>query len=146
MTTQLTVSAEEVLADKRLRKVERLLRRAQFLRVQRTGRRMAAENLAVYAAKNKLGITRVGITTSRKVGNAVRRNRWRRLIREAFRLDKQSFPAGYDLVVIVAPNRAPTKRDDVFEELAPLARRAAELYEKKGARRPGKRRGKKPAK
>jgi len=146
VTTQLTVSAEEVLADKRLRKVERLRRRAQFLHAQRTGRRMASENLAVYAARNTLGITRLGITTSRKVGNAVRRNRWRRLIREAFRLEKQSFPAGYDLVVIVAPSRAPTTRDDVSQELAPLARRAAELYEQKGPRRPGKRRKKKPSK
>lgn len=43
----------------------------------------------------------MGLTLSRKVGNAVRRNRWKRRIREIFRRNKDEFPKGYDFVVIV---------------------------------------------
>jgi ribonuclease P protein component len=47
---------------------------------------------------------RLGMSVNRKVGNAVRRNRIRRLIRESFRLMQHDFPAGYDLVVVVRPH------------------------------------------
>ena len=57
--------------------------------------------LLVYARPNGLPHPRVGLSTSRKVGNAVRRNRIRRLLREAFRLMQHDLPRGYDLVVVV---------------------------------------------
>lgn len=119
------------LGDERLRKVERLRRRAQFLRVQRRGRRKSGPRLVVYARPNGRGWTRIGLTVSRKVGKAPVRNRWKRLLREAFRRNKARFPMGFDLVIIVKAGKAPTDRDDVLEELAPLARRAAEACGKK---------------
>lgn len=57
--------------------------------------------LLIYGLPNQLGHPRIGLSTSRKVGNAVRRNRIRRLLREAFRLMQRDFPSGYDLVVVV---------------------------------------------
>ena len=57
--------------------------------------------LTVYALPNDLGHPRLGMSVSRKVGTAVRRNRIRRLIRESFRLLQHDFPRGYDLVVVV---------------------------------------------
>jgi ribonuclease P protein component len=60
--------------------------------------------LLVYAKPNELGHPRIGLSTSRKVGNAVRRNRIRRLLREAFRLMRHDLPHGYDLVVVVRPH------------------------------------------
>ena len=56
--------------------------------------------LIVYACENGLPHPRLGCSVSRKVGGAVVRNRWRRLLREAFRLHRGSLPAGVDLVVI----------------------------------------------
>ena len=60
--------------------------------------------LTVYALPNELGHPRLGMSVSRKVGTAVRRNRIRRLIRESFRLLQHDFPQGYDLVVVVRPH------------------------------------------
>jgi ribonuclease P protein component len=60
--------------------------------------------LTLYALPNDLGHPRLGMSVSRKVGNAVRRNRIRRLIRESFRLLQHDFPQGYDLVVVVRPH------------------------------------------
>ena len=57
--------------------------------------------LLVYALPNGLHHPRIGLSTSRKVGTAVRRNRIRRLLREAFRLMQHDLPHGYDLVVVV---------------------------------------------
>lgn len=61
--------------------------------------------LVLYARKNRTGINRVGITVSKKLGKAVVRNRVRRRIREAYRLNEELFLPGWD-IVIVARSRA----------------------------------------
>ena len=61
--------------------------------------------LVLYARKNRSGINRVGITVSKKLGKAVIRNRVRRRIREAYRLNEEAFLPGWD-IVIVARSRA----------------------------------------
>lgn len=114
----------DFLYDARLRKVERLLKRAQFLHAQRSGMRRSGDRFTLLLCVNGLEHSRLGITTSRKVGGAVVRNRWRRLIREAYRLHKAEFPQGYDIVVIVKPKQKPTSMMDVFEEIASQAHRA----------------------
>lgn len=60
--------------------------------------------LTLHALPNGLGFPRLGMSVSRKVGTAVRRNRIRRLIRESFRLLQHDLPQGYDLVVVVRPH------------------------------------------
>ena len=60
--------------------------------------------LSVGARPNALDHSRFGMSVSRKVGTAVRRNRIRRLLREAFRLMQHDLPCGYDLVVVVRPH------------------------------------------
>jgi ribonuclease P protein component len=77
----------------------RLTRQADFDRVHRENRFAADETLVIRAVSNGSAVTRMGISLSRQVGNAVHRNRWKRLIREAFRLARGELPAGLDIVI-----------------------------------------------
>ncbi len=56
--------------------------------------------LVLYARPNRLGINRVGITVGKKLGHAVVRNRIRRRLREAYRLNEGQFQPGWDIVVV----------------------------------------------
>ena len=56
--------------------------------------------LVLYARPNRTGKNRVGITTGKKLGHAVVRNRARRRLREVYRLNEAMFKPGYDIVVV----------------------------------------------
>jgi ribonuclease P protein component len=88
--------------------------------------------LLVYAAGNGLEHPRLGLSVSRKVGGAVVRNRWKRLLREAFRLEQRSLPAGVDLVTIPLGREKP-ELELLRRSLVDVARRAARKLEKKKA-------------
>jgi len=85
-------------------KSRRLREREEFAAVYEAKVRESGGPLVVYARPNQLGYPRLGLSTSRKVGTAVRRNRIRRLLREAFRHLQHDLPAGYDLLIIVRPH------------------------------------------
>ena len=83
----------------RFRKQDRLLDQCDFDRVFDEGQYASDPWLVVKGVRNGLEQTRLGLSVSRRVGNAVVRNRWKRLIREAFRLQRDQLPVGLDLVV-----------------------------------------------
>lgn len=85
-------------------------------------------------------VPRLGITASRKIGNAVVRNRAKRLVREAFRATRASFPDDIDVVVIVKRELAGLGLSDVIEEwqaAAGLIARRSELARRNLAAKPG---------
>jgi ribonuclease P protein component len=73
------------MVSQRFEKTRRLQRRTEFQRVFETGRRIPGRYLTLLVAPNEAGRARLGIVASRKLGDAVRRNRAKRLIREIFR-------------------------------------------------------------
>lgn len=73
----------------------------EFRKIYKHGKSFANKYLVVYILKNKTDQTRIGISISKKVGNAVTRNRIRRLIKETYRLNiDENIKKGYDLVFI----------------------------------------------
>ncbi len=104
-------------------KTRRLLERRQYLAVQHGGRRVSTEHFIVQSRPNGGRPTRLGITVSRKVGNAVVRNRIKRLCREVFRREAASLPQGLDLVMVGRPGRPAVDLEAVRAEfLDALAR------------------------
>lgn len=101
----------------------RIAKTAEYERVY--GRRCSASDgvLLVFAAENELGHVRVGHSVSRKVGGAVKRNRWKRLIRDAARLERDQLPKGVDFVVI--PRAARPVLDELRQSLRSLSQRLA---------------------
>jgi ribonuclease P protein component len=102
------------------RKEERIFRRAELLDLNIHGRRYYTKNFLVILNQNRRDITRLGITASKRVGNAVKRNRTKRLIREFFRLNKQQIPKGYDISIIALRVNDALNICKVQEELGDL--------------------------
>lgn len=83
-----------------LKKSDRILNRKDFLRIGAEGKRLRTEHFIVLYRKNDLGFCRLGITVSKKIGGAVKRNRVKRILREFFRLNREKFSISSDLVFI----------------------------------------------
>ena len=95
----------------RFRPAEHLRRPGDFRRVYERRRSASNEWLIVYACENDLPHLRLGMSVSRKVGQATHRNRLRRLYREAFRLARHEMPTGLDLVLIPRKSEVPCLED-----------------------------------
>ena len=76
-----------------------LTRNNEFARAYTRGKSFVHPHVVLYVNKNRLGRTRVGITASKKIGNAVTRNRLRRYMREDFRQMKNQLKSGRYILI-----------------------------------------------
>lgn len=123
--------------DQRFPKSARLLNSREFERVH-LGNVFAADAvLVVKGVENGTDETRLGLAVSKRVGNAVVRNRWKRLIREAFRRQRCEMPEGMDLVV--RPKRGATcDYHQIFRSMLRLALRIRKNLDRESSERVGK--------
>jgi ribonuclease P protein component len=84
-------------------KKKRLVNNKQFKAVLAQGQRLSNELLTLYMAKNDCGFPRLGISVKKSCGNAVTRNRLKRLLREAFRQSQDQIPAEFDYFLMFSP-------------------------------------------
>lgn len=92
----------------------RLTRADEFARVRKNGRRTRAGSLLISFVGG--GSKRLGVIVTRRIGNAVTRNRVRRIIRDFFRVHRESFPNG-DCVVIPQAGTAKASNDELRDFL-----------------------------
>ena len=85
--------------------------------------------LVLYARPNRLGQNRVGITTGKKLGHAVVRNRARRRLREVYRLNEVKFKPGYDIVVVARSRCVTADFQKLTKAYLSLAQKAGILVE-----------------
>ena len=102
----------------RLPRATRIRKRAEFVQLQRISRRQAGMRFVVITAPQRTGVSRIGITTSRRIGGAVVRNRVRRLVREFFRRYRHGIVPAKDVLVIARQGAATATYAEVKRELA----------------------------
>lgn len=101
-----------------------------FRRLYNRGKTVTDPALVIYYSKNRAGICRIGITTSKKIGNAVQRNRSRRVLKEAFRTVCPEVLPCYDIVIVA---RSKTK----FVKSTRLASIMREIFAENGMLKSG---------
>ena len=88
---------------------------------------MHSRHFVILLHPNQLPHPRLGVTVSKKVGNAVVRNSIRRRVKEIFRLHKSWFPAGQDIVIIAKRRAAQATYDELLPDLRRARRRMAQV-------------------
>lgn len=102
------------LSDNKLRKEEKLLAKPQFDAVFDGGRSVGNKRLVIHWLANELGHPRLGLVVSTRFGNAVKRNQFKRRVREIFRKHKQQL-GPRDVVIL--PSKKPEAQTAGHEEL-----------------------------
>ena len=120
----------------------RIKQRRDFLRVQRGGSKHQLRHFIAFASPRKRDSagpadpaegplpTRLGITVTRKIGNAVKRNRIKRLVRDVFRVQRERLPPGLDLVLVAKQQAADATHADVCADFDALIERGERLSAK----------------
>lgn len=116
------------MPSERFTKARRVRRRGEFTRVFDLSLRSKGRYVTVLIAPNTEGLTRLGIVASRKLGDAVRRNRAKRLIREVFRKSPPlQVRQGFDVVVIPRRELLDAPYPNLESDLRGAIRRCASL-------------------
>ena len=114
-------------------RAERLSGKSAFDRVFQGGRAFRRRPLTVIVRTNDAGVSRLGLSVGRKLGGAVRRNRIKRVLREAFRLNKGLLAANCDLVVIPRRDWKEISLASVEESFRRILREIGEAFGGGGA-------------
>jgi ribonuclease P protein component len=111
-----------------LKKEERLRKNRDFDRTYKKGKSQAHYLLVLVYRKNGGRVSRVGFSVSKKYGNAVRRNRIRRQLREIVAREWLKLKAGYDMIFVVRKNARDADFTKLSQAVGELLNRAG-LYD-----------------
>jgi ribonuclease P protein component len=119
-----TVSRESDATTLGLPRECRVVHRAEYDAVYREGRRRSSREFTIFVRPNGLDLSRFGWSIKKALGNAVRRNRIRRRLREILRLHRQEIAQGWDIVIHPRSSAATTDFSALTRELLQLIPRA----------------------
>ncbi len=113
----------------------RLLSSREFKAVYAKGRKFSTPYFSAFVIKTDTGRQRLGLTTTRKIGNAVLRNRCRRRLRDAFRFRDLSLLSGigFDVVLNVRPSSATADFKEIQLAFGQLIQRFRQTLDKESA-------------
>jgi ribonuclease P protein component len=101
-------------------KTSRLLKRTEFLQLNPVGRRIVGRHFILVYASCEHSHSRLGITVTKKIGNAVTRNRLKRICREFFRTHQKLLVAAYDVHIIARNAAAHAAQKELVSSLEKL--------------------------
>jgi ribonuclease P protein component len=111
------------------RKSDRIRKRGEYVRLSREGRRCHNPHFTAVYGPARAAHCRLGVTVTKKVGNASQRNRIKRLVREHFRLNRHGLSGEWDINIIARREAAELTNDQIFQSLQDLFDRISESVE-----------------
>ena len=134
MTDSQLAAAPKTTDDFRFDKTRKIKRTTDFQLVYRARIRVYNERLTVCCRPTAPNApSRLGLSVSKKVGKAFIRNRWKRLLREAFRLYRREIPTGFDFIAIPTRQDKTPSLETLADDLVKLSRRCVRKAIKRGA-------------
>ncbi len=103
-----------------------------FSRMYKRGKSFVGPSLVTYIMKNRLHNLRYGITTGKKIGNAVKRTRARRVIRASYYRLYSEIKPGYDFIFVARGKTPFVKSQVIYAEMKKQLKQAGVLKEKQG--------------
>jgi ribonuclease P protein component len=104
-------------------KADRILKRHEFIALAKTGRRIQNEYFIAVFSPGRHDRSRLGITVTKKVGGAVKRNKIKRLVREFFRLNRQFLSGAWDINIIAKNQIADITSEKAYRSLQNIFKR-----------------------
>lgn len=98
-------------------KADRILKRSEFIALAKSGRRVQNADFIAYFLPSQSNQSRLGVTVTKKVGQAVERNRIKRLVREFFRLNRDCLSGKWDINIIAKRHSAGIASEKVNRSL-----------------------------
>lgn len=100
-----------------MKKIITLKNDREFQRIYKKGKSFANKYLIVFCMENKMNINRVGFVTTKKLGNSVKRNKYKRRLKESYRLNSYKLKNGYDMIFLFRKDIPELKYKDINSAL-----------------------------
>jgi len=117
------------LRDFSFSKADRIRKRFDFIRIGKTGKKLQNRHFILCYSKGLTEKSRLGITVTKKVGNAAKRNRIKRISREFYRLNRHKINGTWDMNIIAKRESVQTTSIELFQSLENIFSRIANHLE-----------------
>jgi ribonuclease P protein component len=109
-------------------KADRILKHSEFVRLSKLGKKIHDRYFIAVFSRGRFERTRLGITVTKKIGDARTRNRIKRLVREYFRLNKQNIAGSWDINIIAKKEAANLSSDQAFSSMQSIFDQISRRY------------------